>query len=175
MVQRTLLIAVLSLSVAICDAYAEEFKVVRVYDGDTLKAVAQDIEIEVRLFGIDAPETSTGADGPGQPFSLKSAAYLAELVLNLQVKIVFRGRDQKGRHLATVYANGRNVNLEMVASGLAEAYFELPVTDTDKAPYLEAERNAQAAARGIWILRDQYFSPKDWREIYQPEQNRDDK
>ena len=46
---------------------AGEFKVTRVYDGDTLKAAGHDIEIKVRLVGIDAPETSRKKREPGQP------------------------------------------------------------------------------------------------------------
>ena len=34
-----------------------QFDVARVYDGDILKAKGRDIEIKVRLVGIDAPET----------------------------------------------------------------------------------------------------------------------
>ncbi len=34
---------------------AGQFKVTMVYDGDTLKATSHDIEIEVRLVGIDTP------------------------------------------------------------------------------------------------------------------------
>ena len=37
---------------------AAQFKVTRVYDGDTIKAELSGIEIKVRLVGIDAPETS---------------------------------------------------------------------------------------------------------------------
>ena len=37
---------------------AGEFKVTRFYDGDTIKAEDHDIEIKVKLVGIDAPETS---------------------------------------------------------------------------------------------------------------------
>jgi len=39
---------------------AGQFKVVRVYEGDTVKAVGHDIEIKVRLVGIDAPEPKKG-------------------------------------------------------------------------------------------------------------------
>jgi endonuclease YncB( thermonuclease family) len=37
---------------------AGQFKVIRVYDGDTLKAKGHGIEFKVRLVGIDAPETN---------------------------------------------------------------------------------------------------------------------
>ena len=36
-------------------ALVGQFKVTRVYDGDTIKAQGHDIEIKVRLVGIDAP------------------------------------------------------------------------------------------------------------------------
>jgi endonuclease YncB( thermonuclease family) len=58
------------------------FMVVRVYDGGTIKAVGYDIEIKVRLVGIDAPETSKGKRKPGQPFGRKAEKHLAALVLN---------------------------------------------------------------------------------------------
>jgi endonuclease YncB( thermonuclease family) len=47
-----------------CIALAGQFKVVRVYDGDTVKAVEHDIEIKVRLAGIDTPETQKGKRKP---------------------------------------------------------------------------------------------------------------
>ena len=61
---------------------AGEFKVTRVYDGDTIKAEGYDIEIKVRLVGIDAPEASRKKREPGQPYSQQSKKYLAGLVLN---------------------------------------------------------------------------------------------
>jgi endonuclease YncB( thermonuclease family) len=44
--------------VLITFSFAGQFKVTRVYDGDTIKAEGHDITIKVRLVGIDAPETS---------------------------------------------------------------------------------------------------------------------
>ena len=68
-------------------AVAGQFKVVRVYDGDTLKAVGHDIEIKVRLVGIDTPETSKKKNDPGQPYSQSAKKFLAGLVLNKDVEI----------------------------------------------------------------------------------------
>ena len=62
-------------------SFAGEFKVTRVYDGDTIKAEGHDIEIKVRLVGIDAPETSRKKREPGQPYSQQSKKHLAGLVL----------------------------------------------------------------------------------------------
>ena len=48
---------------------AGQFKVTRIYDGDTVKAKGHDIEIKVRLVGIDTPETSKRKREQGQPYS----------------------------------------------------------------------------------------------------------
>ena len=60
------------------------FKVTRVYDGDTLKAVGHDIAIKDRLVGIDIPETKKRKNKPGQPFGEKAKGFLAGMVLNKQ-------------------------------------------------------------------------------------------
>jgi micrococcal nuclease len=99
---------------------AGEFKVSRVPDGDTATADGHDIEIKVRLVGIDAPEVSHGKREPGQPFSDKSKKYLASLVLNRMVDIKGYGSDRYGRVLGVVSLNGKNINLEMIKAGLAE-------------------------------------------------------
>ena len=99
------------------------FKVVRVYDGDTVKAVGHDIEIKVRLVRIDAPETSKGKRQTGQPFSRQAEKYLAGLVLNKTVDIRGYGSDRYGRILGEIYVDDKNVNLEMVKKGYAECLF----------------------------------------------------
>jgi len=90
------------------------FKVIRVYDGDTIKEVGHDIEIKVRLVGIDAPETSKGIRKTGQPFDRKAEIYLAGLVLNKVVDVKGYGSDRYGRTLAEIYFDDKNINLEMV-------------------------------------------------------------
>jgi endonuclease YncB( thermonuclease family) len=145
---------------------AGEFKVTRVYDGDTIKAKGHDIEIKVRLAGIDAPETSRKKKEPGQPFSQQSKKYLAELVLNKTVDIKGYGLDGYSRILGVIYLEGKNINLEMIKEGLAEAYRGRPPHGFDPAPYRNAEREARAEKRGMWSLGDKYISPKKWRKMH---------
>ena len=52
---KRFLIAIIFLSFAL-PVSAGQFKVIRVYIGDTLKASGHDIDILVRLVGIDTPE-----------------------------------------------------------------------------------------------------------------------
>ena len=159
-----ILISVFLLSV--CSAHAGQYKIIRIYDGDTLTAVGRNIEIEVSLVGIDAPEFSKKKHLPSQPYSQKSKEYLSSLVLNKNVNISSYGKDRYGRTLGVVFVDGKNINLEMVKAGLAEVYRGTPAPGFDNGPYLKAESEARNAVLGIWELRDQYFSPKDWREMY---------
>jgi endonuclease YncB( thermonuclease family) len=144
---------------------AGEFKVTRVYDGDTIKAAGHDIEIKVRLVGIDAPETSRKKKDPGQPYSQQARKYLAGLVLNKTVDIKGYGLDGYSRILGVIYLEGKNINLEVVKEGLAEAYRGKPPHGFDPAPYRNAEREARAAKMGMWSLGNKYISPKDWRRM----------
>ena len=145
---------------------AGQFKITRVYDGDTVKAQGNDIEITVRLVGIDAPETSKKKRDPGQPYSQQAKKYLASLVLNKSVDIKGYGLDRYSRILGVIYLNNKNINLEMVKTGLAEVYRGKPPRDLAMEPYLEAEKRAREAKTGMWSLGDKCISPKDWRKMH---------
>jgi micrococcal nuclease len=157
------LLAILLIFPAISSA--GQFKVVRVYDGDTIKAIGHDIEITVRLVGIDAPETSKNKHEPGQAFSQSATKYLANLVLNNIVDVKGYGTDRYHRILGVVFADGHNVNIEMIKAGLAEVYRGKPAKNLDLDPYWNAEKEAKKAKRGVWALGDKYTSPKEWRKI----------
>jgi len=126
---------------------AGQFKVTRVYDGDTIKAEGHDITIKVRLVGIDAPETSKKKRDPGQPYSDKAKKHLAGLILNKVVDIKGYGLGRYNRILGVIYLNGNNINLEMVKQGLAEVYRGKVPRGFDSARYLNAEREAREAKR----------------------------
>ena len=145
-------------------AFAGQFKIIRVYDGDTVKAFGHGIEIKVRLVGIDAPETSKKKKDPGQPYSQKAKKYLASMVLNKTVDIKGYGLDRYNRILGVIYLNNQNVNLEMVRAGLAEVYRGKPPRDLAMEPYLEAEKQARDVKKGMWSLGNNYISPKEWRK-----------
>jgi micrococcal nuclease len=67
--------------------------------------------------------------------------------------------------LAVIALDGKDINLEMVKSGLAEVYQGKPPKGFDLAPYLKAEQEAREVKRGMWSLGDKYLSPKDWRKM----------
>jgi micrococcal nuclease len=146
---------------------AGQYQVYRVVDGDTFIVKHGDIKITIRLVGIDAPELSNNKRKDGQPFSRQSTQHLAGLVLNKTVDVKSYGADRNGRTLGEVFQlDGKNVNLEMVQAGLAECYRGRPASGLDMEPYWKAEGEAKAAIRGMWVLGDQYVSPREWRRTH---------
>ena len=144
-----------------------QFRVKKVYDGDSFKATGHNISIKVRFAGIDAPETEHKRKRiPGQPYSEKAKTYLENMILNKTVNIRGYGTGAYNRQIAEVFVGGKNVGLEMVRAGFAEVYRGKPPKDFDPEPYREAEMKARASREGIWALGSGYISPKKWRKIY---------
>ncbi len=164
MLKKLLLITVF-LSFAL-SAPAGQFKVTRVYDGGNFKATGHDIEIKVRLVGIDTPETKKRKHKPGQPFGEKAKKFLARMVLNKQVFIKGYGTGPYNRILAVVYVDRKNVNLELIKAGLAEVYQGKPPRGFDLSPYLTAQAQAKSQRRGMWSQGDKYISPREWRKSH---------
>ena len=118
---------------------------------------------QVRLLGIDAPETSKGKGKPGQPYSRKAQRHLAGLILNRPVTLAVHGEDRYQRTLAVVYCSGQDVNHAMLKAGLAEVYRGRTPETFDKAPYLSAEAEARDSRTGMWRQGADYVSPIRWK------------
>jgi micrococcal nuclease len=148
-------------------SHATQYQVFRVVDGDTFVVKHGSVKLTIRMVGIDAPEASTSKHRAGQPFSRQSTQHLSSLILNKNVDVKSYGADRNGRTLGEVFLlNGKNVNLEMVLVGLAEVYRGKPASGLDMGLYWKAEEEAKAANRGMWVLGDQYVSPREWRRTH---------
>lgn len=124
--------------------------VTRVVDGDTIEArIGGEVE-DVRLIGIDTPETvKPGA--PVQCFGPRASRFTKRRLEGRQVRLVFgvERRDVYGRLLAYAYLGGRFFNPILVRRGLARA---LTIPPNDRfGPLLEhLELDAARAGRGLW-------------------------
>ena len=153
MLGRILFMMVLFLSTATSIAVGQ-WKVIRVYDGDTITVKGTSGEFEVRFAAIDAPEIEGEKIRKGQPYSRKAKEHLEKLLLDKIVVIDQYGTDQNGHMLGEVFLDGKNLNVEMVRTGLAEVFDR---GADDKGPDLQIYRDAEASAQekeiGIWSLR----------------------
>ncbi len=141
----------------------------RVSDGDTLQVLTPDqTKLTVRLYGLDAPETvkadyRTGRiKKPGQPYGDEAWKYLENMVLGKQVTVEILNIDRYRRMVCVIWLDGRNINLEMVAAGYAEAYPEY-LRPPYRQAFLDAEKSAKTSRLDIWAQQD-YERPSLFRK-----------
>ncbi|MFZ2301817.1 MAG: thermonuclease family protein [Gallionella sp.] len=153
-----LLLAVFALALSF-PAWADfTGNVVGVADGDTITVLDADkVQHKIRLTGIDAPEKK-------QPFGNRSKQSLSDMVFNKTVTVETDKRDRYGRELGKVLAGGKDVNLEQVRTGFAWHYkaYERTQSATDRQAYADAENEAKAAKRGLWVDAEP-TPPWEWR------------
>jgi endonuclease YncB( thermonuclease family) len=128
-------------------------RVVRVADGDTVSILDHNNkQHKVRLYGIDTPERD-------QPFGKAAKNALVQLIDGKPVDVVVITKDTYGRTVGTLYREGININVAMVASGYAWWYQHF-------APHEHALRTAEQEAReqrlGLWAEAHP-VAPWDWR------------
>jgi len=145
-------------------SFAEEFTVIKVFNGDTIQVKGQDTPFTVRLAGIDAPELSAKKSEEAQPFGREARTYLENLILNKRVSIKGYGEKSYGLMWGEVFLGDRNVSLEMLRAGYAAVYLEKSPKELDLSRYYPDQKEAKAAKKGIWALGNNYVSPAQWRK-----------
>ena len=121
----------------------------KVYDGDTiLVATIGKGNLKVRLYGIDAPETSK-PDQAGQPYGSQSRRILQYKVMGKEVRLEVREIDQYKRSVAVVRIGDRDINAEMVAEGMTWAYRYYLEGDY-ASEYVRLEEQARKQRLGLW-------------------------
>ncbi len=144
-------------------------KVTKVSDGDTIHLTTREqTKLRVRLYGIDAPETPkinhrTGqVNKPGQPYGLESWRALKGKINGQQVRLDILDIDKYRRMVGIIWFGDRNINIEMVSEGFAEAFIEF-LKPPYRSEFIQAEQEARTAKRGIWSLPE-YERPRDFRK-----------
>jgi endonuclease YncB( thermonuclease family) len=128
-------------------------KVILIEDADTVVLDDGKKKHNLRLEGIDAPETRGK-----QAFNAESMAALSAKLLDKDVKVEWLQRDRDKRLLGHVYLGERWINLEMVAEGFAWHF-----TKYNKDQRLSnAEKAARAKGIGLWRDKNA-ISPDDFR------------
>ena len=123
-----------------------EATVARVTDGDTLRL--RDGR-RVRLLQIDAPEAESECYGRAATGALKRLAPPGSTVL-LARDPSLDNRDDYGRLLRYVVADGAVVNVELVREGAAVAYFFHRERGMLADELLAETKDARRVRRGLW-------------------------
>lgn len=123
----------------------EKAKVLKVYDGDTIKVILNKKIEKVRLIGIDCPERDEKGFWQALNFTKRLVLHKKVIVYYDQEK-----RDKYGRLLAYVFLeNGIFVNEEILKEGHGK-FILIPPNDKYKERLKNAEKTARISKKGIW-------------------------
>ena len=140
--RRTLVLILLLLSGA---AFADDFVgQASVIDGDTLEIHG----IRIRLWGVDAPESSQlcrGEDSLQYRCGAQAANDLDTFIARRPVSCLPFSLDRYGRTVATCSVGGADIGEWLVRNGLA-----LDWPQYSKGKYASAQREADRFGRGMW-------------------------
>ena len=149
---KIVLLTILQVALLTCSAHAGriiEGMVKAVYDGDTvLLTTREESRLKVRLYGIDAPETKK-PDKPGQPYGDISKRTLMYKIMGRRVTAEIIDIDQYKRAVAVIRYNGKDINHEMVAEGMAWAYRQY-LQGAYASGYIDSENRARSRRAGLW-------------------------
>lgn len=118
--------------------------VTHVADGDTLNVRCGARKERVRMLQVDTPERE-------QPLYAEAGRALEKLIAGRPVELELGAeeRDDYGRLLAYVFADGENLNVAMVRDGWSP-YFDRYGAGAYPREFAEAERAARERGLGIW-------------------------
>lgn len=120
-----------------------EIMIDRISDGDSVRATSAEGDLEIRLIGVNAPEID-------ECFGDRSADLLEQLVGNARVTVHPwpPERDDFGRELGFLVADGQFVNLALIQAGAVVARAQ-----SDHAfigEFEDAETQARETQTGLW-------------------------
>jgi endonuclease YncB( thermonuclease family) len=128
-------------------------KAVWVHDGDSFLLKDKQNSVEIRLWGIDAPEYK-------QSGGREATKFLIRLIKDKYVKVEKIDQDSYGRVVGKVYLEDVYVNLEVLKNGYAWWYQHYAPKER---AFREAEEKARNEKYGLW--RDPNpVNPREWRE-----------
>jgi micrococcal nuclease len=122
----------------------------RVTDGDTIEVGSNGRTVDVRLIGIDTPETLHPTE-PVECYGPAASSFATRSLEGDRVRLQFdvERLDQYGRDLAYVWDEGRLFNWLLVRRGFATvATFPPNLKHVDR--FLAAQDRARQRHRGLW-------------------------
>ena len=121
-------------------------EVEKIIDGDSLKVRSGNKMIELRLWGIDAPEFD-------QPGAEESEQALSTLIDKAQLTLIAKDIDKYGRLVVIIYKGDVNINEEMVKTGHAWVHIYYCLRPPCE-KWLNYEEQARQRGIGFWKYKD---------------------
>ncbi len=149
-------LATLLLSVLCSPGPGQSFegKVLSISEADLMTVAYDGGTMEVRLYGVDAPEKS-------QSFGEKARKFTSDQVQGKVVTVDPIARDRDGRTLAIISADKMVLNRELVGSGLAWVY-EHYCTRAECREWKKLQEEARNRKTGLWSVAEP-VAPWDFR------------
>ncbi|PVV00997.1 hypothetical protein BB560_004599 [Smittium megazygosporum] len=129
-----------------------------------------DRTINVRLYGIDAPEIGHFGNA-NQPLSIESRDYLKQMILGKKVTLMPLKIDIYSRVIGVVnfrsyYFFKKDLSVEMIKNGFAQVYEGQDLVFHHNINYLQTlESDAKKKGVGVWSQsKKQYESPRDYKK-----------
>ena len=150
---KTIPIIIALLMIFPIQVIAGQYKVVRVFDGDTIVVEYGGKYEKVRLLCVDTPESVHSDEKQNIPMGKVAARYTQKKLIDKDVNLEFevkRLRGNKGRLLAYVFVDGQNLNLDLVRQGLSPYYTKYGKSEKYDAEFRAAEKQARNEKLNIW-------------------------
>lgn len=129
-------------------------RVVGVVDGDTIKVLLDGKATNIRLHGIDAPET-------GQAYGQAATKIMREITTGRPISINILEQDRYGRPVALVYADGVSAQEVMLELGYAWVYTKY-CSQSYCSQWEQLQEKARQQRKGLW--KDKAVQPPwEWR------------
>jgi micrococcal nuclease len=124
--------------------------VTRVVDGDTIEVLLGGRAVDVRLLGVDTPETVHPSE-PVECYGPAASAFTSRALGGERVRLTYDEErvDPYGRALAYVWLDGDLFNRILVARGLATVTI-YPPNDRYEGRLRGAQGAARSEGRGLW-------------------------
>ena len=117
------------LLLASSNAYAYEWQILRVVDGDTIEIKNEcfptELKLSIRVLGIDTPEKGSRAKCEKEAKLAEKASKFTKEFIGKNKTATFRNikwDKYGGRLLADVEINGKSLSDELIKNGLARSY-----------------------------------------------------
>lgn len=134
----------------------KEVRVHHIIDGDSLAVVSGQTFMEIRLWGIDAPEYD-------QPGSKEASERLASLTKSGKITLFVKDRDRYGRTVGIVKCDGVSINEAMVASGNAWVHIYY-CKESVCQKWKKLESSARKNNLGLWKWENA-IEPWKWKSM----------